>query len=79
MIMVHNRDQREIYENPLIKCTITGLMAHIEKPTEKLLAYIAAQIPFNNNNVQSSNIKWIGNRRHGFWHMALSTPFSILS
>ena len=26
MIVVHDRDQSEIYENPLIECTITGLM-----------------------------------------------------
>ena len=32
-IVVHNRDQLEIYENPLIERTITGLMGHIEKQT----------------------------------------------
>ena len=32
-IVVHNRDQLEIYENPLIERTIMGLMVHIEKQT----------------------------------------------
>ena len=32
-IVVHNRDRPEIYENPLIECTITDLMEHIEKRT----------------------------------------------
>ena len=57
MIVVHNRDRLEIYENPLIECTITSLTVHIEKPTYKLQAYKAAQILFNDNNVQPSNIK----------------------
>ena len=33
MIAVHNRDQPEIYGNPLIEHTITGLMVHLEKLT----------------------------------------------
>ena len=33
MIVVHNRDQPEIYENPLIECTIMGIIRHIEKRT----------------------------------------------
>ena len=44
----------------------------------KLYAYRDAHILFNNNDVQSSNIKCIGNRRHGFWHMVLTAHFSIL-
>ena len=32
-IVVHNRDRPEIYKNPLIERTITGLMGHIEKRT----------------------------------------------
>ena len=32
-IVVHNRNRLEIYENPLIEHTITGLMGHIEKQT----------------------------------------------
>ena len=31
--VVYNRDWLEIYENSLIECTITGLMAHNEKLT----------------------------------------------
>ena len=31
--MVHDRDWPETYENPLIECTITGLMGHIKKRT----------------------------------------------
>ena len=33
MTVVHNRDQLETYENLLIEHMITGLMAHLEKPT----------------------------------------------
>ena len=77
-MVVHNRDQSEIYENLLIECTIAGLMVHIEKPIQKLLAYKSALILFINNNIQPSNIKCIGNRKHGFWYMALSAHFSIL-
>ena len=69
MIVVHNRDQPKIYKKkPLIERTIAGLMGHLEKRT----------ILFDNNNVQPSNIKLKGNRRHGFWHMALTTHFSII-
>ena len=32
-IVVHNSDQLEIYENPLIEYTIKGLIRHIEKRT----------------------------------------------
>ena len=32
-IVVHNRDQPEIYENPLIERMIMDLMGHIEKQT----------------------------------------------
>ena len=32
-IVIHNIDRLEIYENPLIECTITHLIAHLEKPT----------------------------------------------
>ena len=32
--------------------------------------YKANQVLFNNKNVQPSNIKCTGNRRHGFCHMA---------
>ena len=42
------------------------------------LSHKATQILFNNNNIQPSNIKLIGNMRHGFWHMTLTTQFSIL-
>ena len=30
MLVVHNRDQPEIYENPLIERMITGLMGHFK-------------------------------------------------
>ena len=30
---IQNRDQPEIYENPLIEHTIIGVMGHIEKQT----------------------------------------------
>ena len=30
MIVVHNRDRPEIYENLLIECTITGLWSMLE-------------------------------------------------
>ena len=32
-IVVHYADSPEIYENPLIEKTITGLLGHFEKPT----------------------------------------------
>ena len=38
----------------------------------------AAQIVFNNNYDQPSNIKAIGNSIHDFWHLAQTTHFSIL-
>ena len=53
-----------------MECMFTGLMVLIEKQTQKLEAYKAAQILFNNNSIQPSNIKCIGIGRCGFWHMA---------
>ena len=38
----------------------------------------AAQIVFNNNYDQPSNIKGIGNSIHDFWHLAQTAHFSIL-
>ena len=37
----------------------------------------AAQIVFNNNYDQQSNINGIGNGIHDFWHLAQTTHFSI--
>ena len=37
-----------------------------------------AQIVFNNNYDQQSNIKGIGNSIHDFWHLAQTSYFSIL-
>ena len=36
MIVVHNRDQPEIYDNPLIEHTVMGLMVHLGKFQEEL-------------------------------------------
>ena len=38
----------------------------------------AAQIVFNNNYDQQSNIKGIGNNIHDIWHLAQTAHFSIL-
>ena len=38
----------------------------------------AAQIVFNNNYDQQSNIKGIGNSIHDIWHLAQTAHFSIL-
>ena len=38
----------------------------------------AAQIIFNNNYDQPSNIKGIGNSIHDFWHLAQTAHFSVL-
>ena len=38
----------------------------------------AAQIVFNNNYDQQSNINGIGNSVHDFWHLAQTAHFSIL-
>ena len=78
-LVAHNRDRPEICENPLIEHTITGFMGLLKSGHKSYkLINKAAQILFNNNNVQPSNIKLMGNRRHDFWHMALTVHFSIL-
>ena len=38
----------------------------------------AAQVVFNNNYNQQSNIKGIGNSIHDFWHLAQTAHFSTL-
>ena len=43
------------------------------------LTYKAAQILFDDNNIQSSNIKCIGIGDMVFWHMALTAHFLSLS
>ena len=76
--MVHNRDRPKIYKNPLIECTITGLMGilksgHKSYKLIKLLRYYLTIILFS-----QVILKLIQNRRCGFWHMALTVHFSIL-
>ena len=43
----------------------------------KTYTHKAAQIVFNNNYDQRSNIKGIGNSIHDFWHLAQTVHFSI--
>ena len=43
-----------------------------------IYSQIAAQMDFNNNYDQQSNIKGIGNSIHDIWHLAQTTHFSIL-
>ena len=77
-IVVHNRDRPEVYENPQIECTITCLVGMLKSGHKSYKLIKPLRYSLTIINIQPSNIKLIGNRRHGFWHMALTTHFSIL-